>query len=119
MYCNNCGRPITNSQVVYCSHCGAPIHPQKTNRYIGEPVNEKKQLRKQNKGGVGFFLGMFTFFWGLLVGVLMYPAGSEERRTFVKGWAWGFWALTLFSIAVVLIVVFVIFGTQIAPFFSR
>jgi hypothetical protein len=40
----------------------------------------------KSKKLVGFILGLFLGLLGLIIGALMYPSGSYERSTFVKGW---------------------------------
>ena len=40
----------------------------------------------KSKKGVGILLCMFLGLLGLIIGVLLYPSGSYERTTFIKGW---------------------------------
>lgn len=43
----------------------------------------------ESKTGVGVLLG-FLSLAGLIVGLLLYPAGTYSRQTFIKSWAWTF-----------------------------
>lgn len=100
MYCKHCGQVIPNEKAIACPHCGAAIE-----QYIEKPVepSERKERKPGKKTAVGFFLGLFLNLIGLIIGVLMYPASSDERRTFVKGWGISLAIEVVLSVLIVII----------------
>ena len=77
MYCKNCGKEVNDNAVV-CIHCGAAIAKEKG--------YDCSNLTGESKTGMGVLLGIFLGIIGLIIGLCLYPANSEERRTFLKGW---------------------------------
>ena len=88
MFCNKCGAEI-NDEAVICPKCGC------------EP--RKKDVQEQNynepKTGIGVLMGLFLGVIGLIIGLCLYPANTESRKTFLKGWG------ISFAIAFVLVIV--------------
>ena len=64
-----------------------------------------------SKTGLGVVLCLFLGLLGLIIGVCMYPSGSYERQTFVKGW------LTTLVVEIVLVIVIfvvILFGAGLS-----
>ena len=93
MYCWNCGKEI-NDNAVICIHCGCSVEKK--------PASESKHT-------MGLLLGIFVGLIGLIIGVCVFPTGSYERETFMKGWTKGF-VITL----IIGLVFGVIYGCAIA-----
>ena len=81
MYCKHCGQEIPDDSEV-CIYCHGSV---------GSGV-EFKALKEndRSKTGVGFALGFFLSLIGLIIGFAIYPADTEARKTFKKGWLMGF-----------------------------
>ena len=93
MFCRNCGKEIDENAIV-CIHCGCAVEKK--------PVSESKHT-------MGLLLGIFVGLIGLIIGVCVFPTGSYERETFMKGWTKGF-VITL----IIGLVFGVIYGCAIA-----
>ena len=63
-------------------------------------MNEFDEFNK-SKTSIGAAFAIFLGLFGLLLGLLLYPAGTFSRKTFIKGW------LTMF-IMLIGIIIFVI-----------
>ena len=79
MYCKHCGKEVSDNAVI-CIHCGCSISKTSTD----------VSLSGESKSGLGALLGILLGLIGLIIGLLMFPSGSEERRTFIKGWGIAF-----------------------------
>ena len=90
MYCKYCGKEI-NDDADVCIHCGRSTGVQNTQytQNQSQPIGEPKT-------GIGILLGLFLGIIGLIIGLLLYPANTLQRSTFLKGWGW--------TIAVVVII---------------
>lgn len=86
MFCHKCGREVDND-ARYCSYCGADL---RYNSADSQPTNETGVATGVSKVWVGVLLGLFLGLIGLLIGFAMYPSGSFERQTFVRGWGIAF-----------------------------
>lgn len=83
-YCPRCGCSL-NENVLVEQKYSAPVESDYRPEQHYTPVrNDYKE--DGSKKGFGFLLGFFLGLIGLLIGVCMYPSGSERRETFVKGW---------------------------------
>ena len=95
MYCKHCGKEVSDNAVI-CIHCGCSISKTSTD----------VSLSGESKSGLGALLGILLGLIGLIIGLLMFPTGSEERRTFIKGWgtpspnAKWFWGILLIHLQV-------------------
>lgn len=96
MFCNNCGKEVDEKAIV-CIHCGVELKKK-------EPVEDYNQSKK----GIGILLSLLLGLFGLLIGVILYPAGTVARKTFFKGWLVTFIVYICVSI-VVYIIVFITF----------
>ena len=111
MYCKNCGREIKDDaaecpfcghrtnfvQTVFCTNCGKLISPQADicpHCLKSTPKGRAKynmiHTSGEPKTGIGVLLGLFLGIIGLIIGLLLYPANSIERSTFIKGWVGAF-----------------------------
>ncbi len=90
MFCKNCGKEV-NENAVVCIHCGAAIS--------NKPATQVTGLNGESKTALGVVLGLFLGLIGLIIGLCMFPSGSEERSTFLKGWG------ITFAISVILSIV--------------
>ncbi len=59
-----------------------------------EEVNNNKE---RNKKTIGILFSLFFGILGLIVGLLMYKEGTEERATFIKGWVKGLIITIIFA----------------------
>ena len=88
MYCKNCGQKI-NDDADFCVHCGRSTDKQN--------VQKSYEVDKP-KTSIGIFLGLFLGFIGLIIGLLLYPSGTDERSTFLEGWLGAFIASIIVAI---------------------
>ena len=107
MFCISCGK-YNPDNATSCKYCGGSL----TNR---APVSQQSQYRSQyksygeSKTVVGVLLGLFLGLIGLIIGVCLYPSGSEERSTFIKGW------IIAFVIgAIVSLIILIGYGSMLA-----
>ena len=110
MYCRNCGEKLNDSDI-FCSKCGAKAEEIRTNKDIPQAPNptangNTSQAIVESKSGMGVLFALFLGIIGLIIGVLIYPYGTQARRTFVKGF-WITYAVVLGIGSGVLIFVFV------------
>jgi hypothetical protein len=78
MYCRHCGKEVDKEAVV-CIHCGKLL------RQIHQPV-KKNPAYETSKAGMGVLFALLLGLIGLIIGIAIYPSGTEARDTFVKGW---------------------------------
>ena len=108
MFCRRCGKYNPDNRKD-CGYCGGPLsqYPPQQNNY------QDYSSYGVSKTGIGVLLGLFLGLIGLIIGVCIYPSGSYERQTFIKGW------LIIFVIEIVLsIIVGAIYGAVIAGMLS-
>lgn len=76
MYCSNCGKynPDTEEK---CLYCGSDKLSKE------EP---KSVVVKKDKYDIGALLALFLNIIGLIFVFVLYPQGSEERKTCFAGW---------------------------------
>ena len=79
IFCPSCGA-LNFANDEYCVNCLETLKP---NKRIEEKYTEPKNV-------IGLLMGIFLGFLGLLIGVVLYPFGSNSRDTFVKSWTIGF-----------------------------
>ena len=79
IFCSNCGKK-NSSKDKYCSNCCEKLREDKT----------KIKDYTQSKNGVGFMLGLLLGIIGLIIGLCLYPFGSNSRKTFLNLWSLGF-----------------------------
>ena len=72
-YCIHCGKEIKDEAVV-CPSCGCSVKETKEQDY------------NESKAGIGVLCAIFLTFIGLIIGLIIYPSGTNARRTFLKGW---------------------------------
>ncbi len=56
-----------------------------------------------SKVGVGVVLALFLGIIGLIIGLLLYPNASYERKTFLKGWAWTYGVVIALAVFIFII----------------
>ena len=98
MFCKNCGKEINDNAAV-CIHCGCAI----------EEKPQSKPEFKEDKKGMGALLGFFLGIIGLIIGICIYPAETNARKTFIKGWAICFGIVA--GISILLSIILVAAGT--------
>ena len=97
MFCKYCGKLIPDDTKV-CPYCD-----RKTNQNeIGNSVYsdfktnpngiENRPYSAESKTGMGVLLCLFLGFLGLIIGLLLYSAGTYERESFISGWSKCFFA---------------------------
>ena len=77
MYCYNCGKEVDDKAVI-CVHCGVELKKR-------EELEEDTLENREPKTLLGVVFALFLGLIGLLIGVLIYPAGTVARKTFLKG----------------------------------
>ena len=87
MYCKNCGEEIRDDAVI-CIHCGTQV--KKLSTHDGT-----------NQTSLGILLALFLGIIGLIIGLCIYPAGSIERKTFMRAWGNTFGIIVLLAIIIV------------------
>ena len=90
MFCKNCGKEIDDKASI-CLNCGVAV-PK--NFISGSSLNGNPKTL------LGVVLCLTLGLLGLIIGLCMYPSGSVERETFVRGWVSMF--VSLFAILVIL-----------------
>lgn len=98
MYCKYCGKEIYDDADI-CIHCGRSTGRQ----------SEQNQIIEEPKTGIGVLLCLFLGLIGLVIGLLLYPANTMQRQTFLKGWGWTF----LFSVVFVLVIYIAVVAAMI------
>ena len=100
MFCKFCGKEIDDDSIV-CSHCGKQLNTVNVNITQQTSTNDYDYP----KTGIGVLLCLLLGIIGLIIGLCLYPANTEARYTFIKGWG------ITFVIYISLIVLIVIFTT--------
>ena len=107
MVCKRCGRYNPDYKEV-CMYCG--LHFEKNdnqNNFYSEkfykPVEQPVERSNNSKLLLGIIMSIIFGLLGLIIGLLLYPANTEERETFLRGWLIGL--LISFCIAVIFAVV--------------
>ena len=85
MFCKNCGNEIDDNADV-CIKCGHAV----------KPVQENEKDYNEPKTEIGVLLGLFLG----VIGLLIYPANTIARKTFIKAWGITFCV----SIGVILVI---------------
>lgn len=99
MFCRNCGKEI-DDQAAVCVHCGVLV----------QDVNQQNVRNSadynQSKTGMGVLFALILGLIGLLIGIVIYPTGTEARKTFIKGW--GITFAISFAISFIFFLIFII-----------
>ena len=83
-FCSHCGKQISEYSVS-CYNCGYRVNAPKRKNY-------NYDLPKIGWGALSaFLLGII----GLVIGLVVYPSGTEARKTFLTGWITTFISLTV------------------------
>ena len=82
MFCKYCGKKI-HDDAEFCIYC-----MKSTDK--GLEKEKGTQVSNERKTGIGFLLGLFLGFLGLIIGLGLYPFGTTERRSFLDGWCAAF-----------------------------
>ena len=89
MYCPKCGEQIEDEAVI-CPKCGCETGIK----------TKKNSTDGESKAGIGCLFCLFLNLIGLIIGICMYPSGTKDRETFVRGW------LTTFFVCIAIVIVF-------------
>lgn len=127
VYCRSCGKKLTDKVSSICPSCGHETGVEKKN-YVyccncGEIINEDDtycikcgyETGVKSKFTTGVLMCIFLNFYGLIVGLLLYPYGTRERKTFLQGFRRAF---TICIVLFIIIFLFLIFSLVISFFFS-
>ncbi len=102
MICKNCGKYISDDSR-FCSNCGSQVasevnenggYTNNQQTYQSQQTYQANQYQQPNqnqrpiesKSVIGAALAFFLGLIGLLIGLLLYPVGTYERETFLRGW---------------------------------
>lgn len=108
--CTKCGTRYYDNRKC-CPNCFADVGLSVDAKYAGTvhsysaPAQQPVKTIGENKAGFGVLMALFLGFIGLIIGVCIYSSGTEERRTFIKGF-WITYAVCLAVAAIILIIVF-------------
>ena len=69
--------------------------------------------KTESKTAIGIVMGIFLSLIGLVVGLILYPSGSFERKTFTKGWL-----IAFFVMLAIEVILFIAFGGMLTNFVS-
>ena len=72
-------------------------------------VQPQPQPEGKSKTAIGFVCAFFLGLFGLFF-LLCWPAGSYERKTFLRGWMWTFFTLLIVEIVFIILYVTVLAG---------
>jgi len=103
MMCPKCQRynPDANEE---CEFCGTllpkPIRNESTAKRAGNINDAPKVTKGDSKKDIGVLMCLFLGLLGLIIGLLLYPAYSEERDTFLQGWKKCFVVLLIIGVVV-------------------
>lgn len=104
MICKYCGNEIdenineTNAVILLCPYCNNILAVRNTEKKQDQnkPITPERERYNQlnslansyyeSKTGVGVLMALFLGFLGLIIGLLLYPAGSNSRSTFLTSW---------------------------------
>ena len=88
MFCRKCGAQIEDNDA-FCPYCGESTQSAPQNQPQIQPSNNNANNASNNesKSVIGVIMAFFLGILGLVIGVLMYPADTVARKTFVKAWA--------------------------------
>ena len=97
MYCTKCGKNNPEGSEK-CVFCGEDL--SKSVKYYNES-SVSSEMQSKTVAGVllSFFLGLI----GLVIGLLIYPSNTYERKTFIKGWLWTFVIMMIVTVVLVIV----------------
>ena len=101
MFCKNCGNEIDDNADV-CIKCGHAV----------KPVRENEKDYNEPKTGIGVLLSLLLGVIGLAIGLLMYPANTIARKTFIKAWGITFGVSIGVILVIYLIAIIAVVGTM-------
>lgn len=114
MFCKVCGK-YNDDGVTRCENCGTVftvVQPKAQESQVNRsseprtaPSQESQATRGESKTVVGVLMCLFLGIIGLIIGLLLYPAGTVERSTFLSGW------VKCLVVSIILYVVFIVFVT--------
>lgn len=108
MFCKKCGKYSPSGKSV-CPFCGGSLG--ETSNVV--PVETQVQYGESKKL-VGFLLGFFLGIIGLIIGICIYPSGSYERSSCIKGW------IIAFAVDMVIgVIVGIVFGSYIMALLNQ
>ena len=86
MFCSQCGKysPETEKK---CLYCGSEALTEKEPEVI---------VTKKDKYDIGALLALFLNLIGLIFVFVLFPKGSDERKTCLNGWIKTFVAVVVF-----------------------
>ena len=95
MFCKNCGKE-TDENTMFCIHCGCEL----------QDTRQIKKEQNESKTGIGVIMALFLGLIGLIIGIALYPAGSYERKTFLKAFGITYGVVVGIAILIYIIVMF-------------
>ncbi len=104
MFCPKCGKEIEDDAAI-CIHCGRSLETKK----------EDKPEYRESKAGIGVVMGLFLGLIGLIIGLCLYPAETNARKTFIKGWGITFGVCAAVGI-ILFIIIYVVALSTITPY---
>ena len=94
MFCANCGK-YNPDGAKKCAYCGC------------EKLRKDKKIKVSDYGFdktlTGVLMCIFLDVIGLIIGILMYPSGTTERETFLRGWLKTFIVIVILAVVALLV----------------
>ena len=96
MYCKRCGK-YNPEYTKVCLYCGSNELVNDV-RHTNNP-NINSQEYGRDKTSIGIILSLFLGIIGLIIGLLLYPAGTYERESFLNAWTKTFVVCLIVSVS--------------------
>ena len=89
MICPKCGKEVADD-AAFCASCGVSLKEQHSTSSASREVRYVSPAHKSeyddSKEGLGVVMALFLGLIGLIIGVCLYPSGTNARKTFMHGW---------------------------------
>ena len=101
MICKNCGK-YNPDDSKFCKNCGCELGYETQSCKEPEPSRPSTKYG-EDKTTIGVLLSFFLGILGLIIGLLLYPSESYERKTFLSGWTKTFVVVLIVSVVIAII----------------
>lgn len=102
MFCKRCGKYNSDTKEK-CAYCGGELTSNASYSALASKRQKSQSCYGESKTIVGVLMCLFLSLVGLIIGLLLYPANTYERESFLKGWTKTFIVTIILSIVLVII----------------